>query len=366
MSTNRLQSNSRRRAFGLSRLASLALLPTLLLVACGGSSSSATLNQAKELRLGYLPNITHAPALVGINHGFFKDALGSSVELRTQSFNAGPAEVEALLGNSLDAGFFGPGPAITAFNRTHGKGIRIISGVASGGAALVVRTGAGITTVADLKGRKVSTPQLGNTQDVALRAYLKKNGLKTDLTGGGDVHITPTDNANTLLLMKQGQVDAAWVPEPWVSRLVAEAGGTVLLDEATLWPDGKFPTTNLIVSTTFLDKNPKIVSNLLSGLVKALDFIASDPAQAKEVVNQAFVDVGGKKLAPAVMDAAWARLAFTVDPLPGALKKDAQDAIDAGTLSDAKVEGIYDLRLLNEVLVAAGKPKFGTGGLGPS
>ena len=316
------------------------------------------------LRLGYLPNITHAPALVGLSKGYFKSALASNVTLKTQTFNAGPAEVEAIFGGALDAAFIGPSPAINAYIKSKGAGIRIVSGAASGGASLVVRPGAGITSAAGLRGKTLATPQLGNTQDVALRAYLLDHGIHTDAQGGGDAKIVPTDNATTLQLFQQGKVDGAWVPEPWASRLVQEAGGKVLLDERSLWPGGQFTTTDLVVAKDFLDKHPATVKALITGETRAVTWINQDPVAAKAAVNDALLQLTQKALKQSVIDAAWKNLSFTDDPLASTLKKEAADAKRTGLLSDTNLGNIVDLTLLNQVLVADGKAKVSAGGLG--
>ena len=337
------------------------LLVSLLVVAvlgaaCGGDddSSSAAADSSSDstpvtVHLGVFPNVTHATGLVGIGKGIFEKALGDS-RLDVSYFNAGPEASEALLSGAIDATYIGPNPAINAFAKSDGKAIRIIAGATSGGAFLVTKPE--ITMAADLEGKTLATPQLGNTQDVALRAWLKANDLSTDTSGGGDVSITPQANADTLTAFKAGDVDGAWVPEPWATRLVQEGGGKVLVDERDLWPNGDYVTTHLIVLTSFLDDHPDVVKQLLEGDVEANAFVNDNPDDAKTIVNEQIKKATDKELAPAVLDAAWANLKFTVDPIASSLQKSADEAISLDLLDKVDLEGIYSLDLLNEVLVA--------------
>lgn len=349
------------------RLAAGALLCVIsvALGACGGTSAQS--GGAVTLRLGYLTNLTHAPALVGTSRGILQSALGRTVTLTTQSFNAGPAETEALLGGSLDAAYLGPNAAINAFVKSHGEALRIVSGATSGGASLVIRADSGITSAAGLRGRRLATPQLGNTQDVALRAWLLSNGLHTDVSGHGDVVISPTDNATTLQLFRQGKIDGAWVPEPWASRLVEEAHGTVLVDEATLWPQGRFPTTELAVSTRFLRAHPDVVRSLVLGNQTAVTYLTRHRAEAETAASDALAALTGSRLKPAVLDAAWSHLAFTLDPLLPQLKRVAADAVRVGTVGGSPdLRGIYDGSVLAAALRAAGLPPVDDAGLASS
>lgn len=329
--------------------------------ACGGGADAKS--GAATLRLGYFANVTHAPAIVGVRKGFFTEKLGS-VQLKTQTFNAGPAAIEALAAGSIDAAYIGPNPAINMFVRSKRAALRIVAGSTSGGAALVVRSDLPITSAADFRGRKVATPSLGNTQDVALRAWLADAGLKTDPLRGGDVTIVPTENATTLQLFQDKKLDAAWVPEPWASRLVLEGGGKVLVDERTLWPQGRFVTTHLIVATKYLERNPAVVTRMLEAHVQATQWIAANPAAAKTVVNDGLLELTQKKLQMPTLDRAFTQLEFTVDPVATSLAESAADAMKADLLEDADLKGIYDLRLLNQVLAAAGAPAVSDGGLG--
>jgi NitT/TauT family transport system substrate-binding protein len=341
----------------------VGLLAAVALAGCGSDSKqdakAGSVEQGAEkvaLRLGYFPNITHAPGLVGVEKGIFADKLGSNVTLAPQAFNAGPAAVEAIFSGAIDATYIGPNPAINAFAKSHGEAIRIISGATSGGAFLVVNPS--ITAPAGLTGKKVATPQLGNTQDVALRSWLKANKLSADALGGGDVQIVPQDNGQALEAFKAGTIAGAWVPEPWATRMIQEGKGKVLVDEKTLWPGGQYVTTHLIVRTAFLKAHPDVVKHLLEGHAAAVDFVNANPAEAKTMVNQALQKLTGKTIAQGVIDAAWPNMTFTNDPIASSLRKGADDAkavglLDAGT----KLDGIYDLNLLNEVLKAAGKPE---------
>jgi NitT/TauT family transport system substrate-binding protein len=313
------------------------------------STSSAAKASAGPVtvRLGYFPNITHAPALVGIHEGLFAKRLGNN-KLEVQSYNAGPAAVEALFGDAVDITYIGPNPSINAFQKSQGDAVRIVSGSTSGGASLVVAKD--INSAKDLKGKTVSSPQLGNTQDVALRTWLKDQGLQTDTSGGGDVSIKPQENADTLTAFKTGAIAGAWVPEPWATRLVQEGGGKVLVDEATLWPKGQFVTTNILVSKKFLDAHPEAVKQVLEGHLDALDAITADPAKAKADANAEIEKATQKKLPDAVIDAAWPKLAFTYDPLAATLQKSASNAKAVGLLPSDDVKGIYDLDQLDAVL----------------
>lgn len=338
----------------------LAVAAGALAASCGTSSGSSTTpaasrqDKATVLRLGYFPNLTHATALVGIEKGIFARTLGPGVKLETTPFNAGPAAVEALFSGALDAAYIGPNPAINAYVKSAGKAIKIISGATSGGAFLVVEPG--IRDAADLRGKKLATPQLGNTQDVALRSWLAKNGLKTTKEGGGDVTVLPQENSQTLETFRAGQVDGAWVPEPWATRLVREGGGTVLVNEADLWPGGRFVTTHLVVRTAYLRANPGIVERLLAGQVEANDAVNADAAQAQRLVNQGIEKVTGKGLSPAVLAAAWKHLTFTDDPIASSLRASAADARALGFLpKSANLDGIYDLGPLNTVLAGKGE-----------
>ncbi|HVS42507.1 MAG TPA: ABC transporter substrate-binding protein [Candidatus Dormibacteraeota bacterium] len=336
----------------------------LALAGCGSVAAGGTGASQLTLRLGYLPNLTQAPAIVGVQNGILQGALGPGTHLASQTFGAGPAAVEALFGGALDAAYVGPNPAINGFIRSKGAALRIVSGATSGGAALVVRTGEGIRTAADLRGRRIATPQLGNTQDVALRSWLRDHGLRTDPQGGGDVRIVASDNPTTLQLFEQGQLDGAWVPEPWASRLVDEGHATVLVDEATLWPGGRFPTTELVVATTFLDRHPDAVRRLVAGNVAAVDWLNAHGDEARAAANDGLRRLTQSALSAPVLSDAWSHLTFTADPLAASLQREADDAAAVGLLATTDLHGILDDAPLDSVLAGLGRAPVPAAGLG--
>ena len=327
-----------------------------------GSGEAVAGTAAETLRLGYFPNVTHASAVLGVADGTFQEALGDTT-LETTTFNAGPAAIESLLSGAIDATFIGPNPAINAFVKSNGDALRIVSGATNNGAAFVVKTD--INGPEDLKGKTLATPQLGGTQDVALRKWLLDNGLKVQTTGGSDVDNVNQDNSQTLDLFKSGEIDGAWLPEPWASRLVLEAGGKTLLDEKTLWPDEEFQTTILISSRQFLEEHPATIEALIKGEIAATEAIDANPAQARTDLNKAIGDLTGKPLADTTIQAAFANIQPTWDPLAGTLATIAENGVEAGTLAEVpNLDGIYDLTALNKVLAAAGKPPVTAAGLG--
>lgn len=340
-------SRSSRRATALAVVLAITLA---VLAGCGSGGSPPTAGGPVTLRLGYFPNLTHATAVAGVEKGIFAEKLGPD-RLAVQTFNAGPAAVEALFAEGLDAAYIGPNPAINAFTKSNGEAIRIVSGATSGGAFLVVKPT--ITQAADLKGKKIASPQLGGTQDVALRMWLAEQGLKPDSSGGTSV--LPQDNGQTLETFRTGAIDGAWVPEPWATRMVLEAGGKVLVDERARWPGGQFVTTHLVVRTEFLERHPATVRRLLEAQVAANTFVNTETAEAQRLTNQGIEKITGKKLSESLLNASWPNLTFTNDPLPSTLGKSAADAVKVGLLEKAELEGIYDLSILDQVLKAAGQ-----------
>ncbi|MCM0676931.1 ABC transporter substrate-binding protein [Micromonospora phytophila] len=342
----------------LLSLATVAVVGTATLgtaAACGDDSESAGGGSGPvTLRLGYFPNITHAPAVVGVEKGIFAEKLGSDVKLETTTFNAGPSAIEAIFSGALDATYIGPNPTVNAFSKSKGEAIRVVSGAASGGVALVVKPG--ITSAEQLRGKKIATPQLGNTQDVAIRYWLKEKGLKTTKEGGGDVTIVPQENAQTVETFGSGAIDGAWVPEPFVSRLV-NAGGKVLVDERDLWPDRKFVITNLIVSTRFLKAHPDVVKKLVEGQVAANEFVNGKPDEAQQAISGHIGKITGKPLDLKLIKQAWPTLEFTNDPIASSLKTGLDHAVAVELTKPVDLDGLYDLTYLNEVLKSGGRPE---------
>lgn len=306
------------------------------------------------LRLGFFPNVTHAPALVGVGEGLFADALGSGVDLQTLTFNAGTEATEALFAEAVDITFIGPNPAINAWAQSQGTAIRIIAGSTSGGAFLVVRPD--LTDPSQLAGTTLATPSLGNTQDVALRSWLADQAFATTPEGGGDVTILPQSNATTLESFVSGEIDGAWVPEPWATRLVQEGGGTVLVDERDLWPEteGEYVTTQVVVRTAYLEDHPDIVRAFLAGLITSIDAIEADPAAAQQAVIDQIATITGQEASAEVVAASFEHLHFTLDPIAASLAGSAKDAEAVGLLEPVDLAGIHDLTLLNELLEARG------------
>ncbi|MEU2734570.1 aliphatic sulfonate ABC transporter substrate-binding protein [Streptomyces sp. NPDC007095] len=357
-------------------IAAAVALPLLALAACSYGSESKSDSSSKEkvaagsskidgldtVKIGYFGNLTHATALVGRQEGLFQKALGGT-KAEYSIFNAGPSEIEALNSGSIDIGWIGPSPAINGFTKSQGKSLRIIGGSASGGVKLVVNPKK-IKSLKDVKGKKIATPQLGNTQDVAFLNWIADQGWKVDAQSGkGDVSVVRTDNKITPDAYKSGSIDGAWVPEPTASKLVAE-GGKVLLDEASLWPDKKFVITNVIVSQKFLKEHPKVVEAVLKGSVDTNKWINANPDQAKAAANAQLKVDSGKELPANVLDPAWKSIQITNDPLAATLSTEAEHAVKAGLLEKPDLNGIYDLTLLNKVLGAAGESTVADAGLG--
>ncbi len=318
------------------------------------SSSNPTANAAANtgggspvtVRLGFLTNITHASALVGLKEGFFTKQLGSAGTLKATAFSSGTQETTAILAGQLDAAYVGPNPAINAWQKSGGTAIKIVSGAATGGASIVVKKG--ITSAAQLKGKTLATPSLGNTQDVALRYWLKQNGLATSATGGGDAFVKPTaPNSAAVLEFKSGQIDGASEPAPYDIQMVKD-GGTVLLSEPGV-------TTLLVVTQGFLSAHPAVVADLVKAQIEANDFIKSSPAAAQADANAELASYTGKPLTADPVAAAFKEITFTNDPDASSLTADASQAASLGLLKPVNLSGIFDLTPLNTALSAAGE-----------
>ena len=358
------------------QVATFAMAIATIVAACGGSAATPApaspqtpgspavadsglpgpLQDAVTVRFGVFPNVTHAPGLVALADGGQLSRLLPNATIKVKQFNSGTKAVEAMFSDAIDITFVGPNPAINAYSQSKGEAVRVISGTTSGGAFLVVRPT--ITSAADLRGKKIASPSLGNTQDVALRAWLKSQGLATDTAGGGDVAVVPQENAQTLETFIAGTIDGAWVPEPWATRLIKEGGARVLVDEGDLWPDGKYVTTHLMVATGFLEANPEVVKRILLATIQAVDFCNEQPADAQKIVNAEIEKFTTKKLGDELLTTAWANLVFTVDPVASSLKKSADDAMSLTLLKDpGDLAGLYNLGPLNAILRALGKPE---------
>ena len=360
----------------------------LLLFSSNGPNDAIKTNidnsSSKTLRIGYFPNVNHAQAIIGLKNGDFQKILNSNdntskseqnkININEFVFSDGPSALEALFGGQIDVAYVGPNPAISGYVASGGKdGLRIISGAASGGASFVVRNDAGIQSVKDLGGKKFASPQLGNTQDVSLRKYLVNNGYKT-AENGGNVTVVPTKPSDIFTLMLKKQIDGAWVPEPWATRLVNEANGKIFVDERDLWPpQGKFVTANIIVRADYLNQNPDVIKKLLEAHVNETlwinNHLNSDKNnstfndkninQVVNAFNNGLKKMTGKTISDDELKQAFSRMDFTYDPLKQSLYKIADDANSLGFISDSKVNklnitGIYNLQILNSVLKEKG------------
>ncbi len=311
---------------------------------------------ANTIRVGAFPNVTHAQAMVGKANGWFEKAMGPQVKVQWTSFNAGPSAIEALFAGAIDMTYVGPNPAINGYVRSNGEALRVVAGAASGGASLIVRNDSGIQTPEDFHGKRVASPQFGNTQDVALRNWLRNHRMQTT-DKGGDVQIVPMANPDQLTLFLKKELDAAWAPEPWATRLIHEGNGRLFVDERTLWPGGQFVIGLLVVNTKFLNRHPDLVKNWIRAHVELTGWINSHPSEAKQLLNQQIQVETGKALPPIVLDEAFARLQVTYDPLHTALNTAAQQAFTDGFLGRQMpdLSRLYDLSLLNQVLAEKGK-----------
>jgi NitT/TauT family transport system substrate-binding protein len=311
----------------------------------------AQVTQKKVFRLGYFPNITHGQAVIGVGNGDYQKILGDNIELKTFTFNAGPSAIEALFAKQVDATYIGPNPTVNGYVVSQGKDVRVIAGASSGGAGFVVRNDSGIQSPKDFAGKKFASPQIGNTQDVALRKYLLDNGYKTK-DKGGNVEVLPVKNPDILTLFLKKEIDGAWVPEPWGEKLIKEGNGKLFLDERTLWPDGKFVTANIIVNPEYLRSNPDVIKKFLEAHVNETQWINNHKEDALKTFNIELKRLTGQTIPDDQLKEAFSRLELTYDPLQQTLIKSANDAFDVGFLGKTRPDltGIFELNILNQVL----------------
>jgi len=321
------------------RARSVALLAAAALAACKKGSSPG---EGAPLRLGFFPNLTHAQALVGNAEGLFARELGGPVV--TRQFNAGPAAMEALLAGDVDVCYVGPGPATIAYLRSHGEALHVVAGAASGGAVLVARSA---RTPQDLAGKRVASPQLGNTQDIALRLWLRQQRLRVG-DGPRDVRVTPLSNPDILGLFGRGEIEAAWVPEPWGARLVAEAGGHVLVDERDLWEGRQFPITVVVATRRALESRRRDVVAVLRAHLSLTDRWSADRASFARAANAQYGALTGHPLPDAVLQDAFSRLEPVSDPLAPQLAEGARRAQELDYAPQGDLSGLVDASLLAE------------------
>ena len=327
---------NRRRAFPArpGRLPSPGPLLFLLLLAL--ACAACRPDEPAELRIGFLTNLTHAVPMVMEKRGTLEERVDRPVVF--VPFSAGPSAIEALFAGDVDAAYAGPGPAINAFVRSRGQ-VRVLAGATYGGAAFVVRKDLEVERPRDLKRARLATPQIGNTQDIALRQWLTDNDLASS-DRGGTVQVIPMQPSDIFSMFRAVEIDGAWVVEPWVSRILADARGRVLLEEAALHPGGRYPTTLLVVNGELLRERPEEVAALVRANADSVAWIRRNPVSSRRIVNAALERYVGQPLPDALIASAWKRLAFGTDPMPESLAASARAARRLGYLPSADITGI--------------------------
>ena len=301
------------------------------LSALGVALNSSDTTHENKLRLAYFPNIGHAVPIVGIEQGYFADELGSEIEIETRVFDSGPQVIESLFSNSVDIAYVGPGPAINGHLNSENKNVKILAGAASGGASFIVHPNSEISSASDFAGKKIAAPQIGNTQDVSLRNYLSENGLQPK-EKGGSVTVYNIPNPDIYTLFVKGEVDGAWVAEPWATILESELDGKRLFFEEDLWPDKQFASVLVIGNTDYVKNNPKIVSNFLQSHHETVQWINENPAETRNVFNAFLKSYLGQSLSDDIVDIALSNLEIIDDPLPNSIHSFAEQADSLGYL----------------------------------
>lgn len=360
---------TRRRRIGWPAvLAALAILCVLTVTAtvlrANGTldaleQAGTETSDAQEVTLGYFGNLTHGPALAGVEQGYFEQALGET-ELNTQVFNTGPTTIEAMNSGEVDMAFMGPNPAINSFVQSGGESVTIVAGATSGGAQFIVSDD--VQGPDDLAGRTFATPDFGGTQDVALRVWLQDQGYEVDTGSPDSVSITPMPSGQALQTFRQGAIDGFWGPQPWVTRMTQEEGGQVLVDERDLWPDGRYPTTVLAVRTDFLQQHPQTVEKLLTGLEDSVAYLnTTDQDQVIETLNTGLEHARTEPLDPETIAGSLEAMEWTTDPMASTYGTLLENGMQAGTTQDASLDGFVDDSLLNTVRESRGLDPVGGG-----
>jgi NitT/TauT family transport system substrate-binding protein len=328
-----------------------AIIATSIFSNAPDSHTDSSINSpSRILRIGYFPILNHAQAVIGLAKGDFQKAVDKEIKVKPEVFGSGPPLIEALFANQIDLAYVGPNPTINGYVVSDGKALKIISGASSGGTVFVVRNDSGIKSIKDFGNKRFATPQVGNTQDVALRGYLLQNGYKTK-DEGGNVEVISAQISDIFTLMLTKQIDGAWVPEPWGTKLVKEANGRIFLDERVLWPHGKYITANIIARTDYLRDNPETVKKFLAAHIDETNWINSHKSEAFDIFNEQLRALTGHTIRPDELKQAGSRIEFTYDPLKPTLLKAANDSLKIGFLrTPPNLTGIYDLTLLNTVL----------------
>lgn len=343
--------NLTQRLF-LSAAGILTLSFALHLAPRADSSTARAASPPAVLRVGHFPNLTHAPLLIARERADFEKAFpGTKIDWKV--FPAGPLAVEALYAGELDLAYMGPTLVVNGYVRSKGESFQLVSGLTQGGAAFVARNGSTFTDPRNMRGQRIATPQLGNTQDLSLRHWIVSNGQKTK-DKGGDVNILPMVAADQLQLFLKGELDGAWAVEPWASRMVSEAGCRVLMEESSIWPDGQYATTVLVATRDILQKRPDVVRRWLDTQEGLLDWINATPDSARTLANAGLLKLTGKALSGPVMDGAWKRLHFTSSPAMGSIETMTAWAAELGFLGRGRpdIRGLADLTLLEQARAA--------------
>jgi NitT/TauT family transport system substrate-binding protein len=312
-------------------LISASIVGIILLSVLAVSMTSNDESNENKIRIAYFPNIGHAIPIVGMENGFFQNSLGDQVKIETRVFDSGPQAIESLFGNSIDLAYVGPGPAINGFLNSENHNVKILAGAASGGASFIVHPDSEINSATDFAGKKIAAPQIGNTQDVSLRNYLSENGLRT-AEKGGSVIVYNIPNPDIYTLFVKGDIDGAWIPEPWATILVTELNGKRLFHEEDLWPNQEFASVLLIANANFVEKNPESITNLLKSHHETATWINQNPIETRIIFNNFLNSHLGQPLSDDIVDVALSNIVITADPLPDSVYSFAEKANALGYL----------------------------------
>ena len=305
-------------------------------------NSTSTDNSGNEIRVAFFPSISHAVPIVGIENNIFQENLTEQKIIEVKIFDSGPQVIESLFAKSIDLAYVGPGPIINGFLKSNGQDLKILAGAANGGASFIIQKDSGLDSIENFQGKRIASPQISNTQDVSLRHYLSIHGLEP-VEKGGTVFVINISNPDIYTLFAKGDIDGAWVPEPWATILVEELGGIRLFNESQFWPEKQFSSVLLIGRTNFVEQNPEIVEKWILSNQKTAEWINSNPDKTKMIYNEFMQDYMGKTFSKKIVDESFSNLEITSDPIKNSVLTFAERADSLGYLgrSGYNLDGLF-------------------------